>query len=157
MQLSSANIPLNVTALNRGWLKVRANHGAAGADHISITTFGQSLDNQLTRLADELANQTYVPSPLRRCEIRPAGKKARVLGIPTVRDRVVQATVTQALTPLAEQRFIDASHGYRPRRSVATALTQVDHALRNGNHWVLDADIRTCFTVKNCTSAAVAL
>lgn len=143
--ITLSSIALDPVALTGGWLKVRANRGCCGIDGVDVDTFGRAIDGQVERLADELTCGRYQPAALRRCEIHPPGRKARVLGIPTVRDRVVQATVAQALSLAGELGFSNSSHGYRPGRSVGTAVAQVEQALGSGRQWVLDADILACF------------
>src|ERR1035437_4160628 len=119
-----SSIALDPAALTGGWLKVRANRGCCGIDGVDVDTIGRAIDGQVELLADELTCGRYQPTALRRCEIHPPGRKIRVLGIPTVRDRVVQATVAQALSLAGERGFSDSSHGYRPGRSVGTAVAQ---------------------------------
>lgn len=136
---------LHPAALHAAFWRVRANRGAPGADGQSIDQFGAQLAAETALLAGELASGSYVPGPLATCTLTKSGKKTRLIKIPTVRDRVVQTAVAARMGPMAEARFSSASHGYRPGRSVITALDQVDLLLNEGREWVLDADIAGFF------------
>ena len=125
--------------------KVRANHGMAGVDGVTVEHFAQRAPWELDHLADDVARDRYQARPLRRMELCLPGKTPRVLAVPTVRDRVLQTAVAQRLSPVSEALFHDASHGYRPVRSIYTALADVDTLLASGKTWVLDADIRQFF------------
>ena len=92
--------------LRAGFRQVRKNQGKPGIDGVSIEDFEASLDDELSRLQQELRSWAYRPLPVRRVEIpKPGGKGVRLLGIPTVRDRVVQATLKQLLEPIFEPHF----------------------------------------------------
>ncbi len=125
--------------------KVHANHGMAGVDGVTVDDFAQRALWALDQLADEIARDRYQAGPLRRMELCLPGKSPRVLAVPTVRDRVVQTAVALHLSPISETRFHEASHGYRPARSIYTALSEVNTLLASGKAWVLDADIRQFF------------
>jgi CRISP-associated protein Cas1 len=125
--------------------KVHANHGMAGVDGVTVDDFAQRAPWALDQLADELARDRYQAQPLRRMELCLPGKAPRVLAVPAVRDRVVQTAVAQHLSPISESLFHEASHGYRPARSIYTALHEVNTLLASGKAWVLDADIRQFF------------
>jgi len=127
------------------WRRVAANHGAAGIDRMSIERFEANADYYLAELAQELRNRSYQPEPVRRVYI-PKGKgKTRPLGIATVKDRIVQAAVKLVLEPIFEKDFLPASFGFRPERSCKDALRIVDHALKEGYTWVMDADLQSYF------------
>ena len=132
--------------LASAFAEVRANDGAPGVDHISIARFERDLDQQLLRLQAELQEGRYQPRPARRKWIdKPGSKVKRPLGIPTVRDRVVEAALRHVIEPIFEKEFADCSHGFRPGRSPKTALKQVDRLLKEGNQIVLEIDIRSYF------------
>ena len=92
--------------MKAGFKQVRKNKGSPGIDGITIKSFESDLEEELSQLKAELENWTYQPSPVRRVEIpKPGGKGMRLLGVPTVRDRVVQATLKILLEPIFEEQF----------------------------------------------------
>ena len=132
--------------LRWAWHQVAANRGAAGVDGQSTQAFGAQADLHLAELRRRLAQQRYAPRPVRRHWIAKLGKKGRrPLGIPAVRDRVVQAALVAVLEPIFEAKFLGCSFGFRPGRSPRQALDRVSQALAQGQTWVVDADIRGCF------------
>jgi RNA-directed DNA polymerase len=132
--------------LRAAFEKVKTNQGAAGIDHQSIGMFGQQLEANLEQLAAALKGGSYQPQAVRRVWIPKAGKKElRPLGIPTVRDRVVQAALRSVLEPIFEREFAGQSYGFRPKRSCKDALRRVDGLLKAGYTWVVDADIKGYF------------
>lgn len=131
--------------LETAWQKVQANDGAPGIDRVSVARFGQDALARLQHLATDLQKKTYRPHPVRRVFIPKSGGGQRPLGIPTVRDRIVQQALLQVMEPIFESKFSKLSHGFRPDRGCATALSVVDRAVRHGYTWVVDADIQTFF------------
>jgi RNA-directed DNA polymerase len=135
--------PRNLDAASQ---RVAANKGAAGVDHQTIEAFMARKDQELKRLEEALQDQTYRPQPIRRTWIpKPGTKEKRPLGIPTVRDRVVQTAVKHVLEPIYDNTFSDRSFGCRPGRSCHQALERVEALLNAGNVVVLDADLRSFF------------
>jgi RNA-directed DNA polymerase len=124
--------------------KVAANKGAAGVDGQSITEFEEDLKGNLYKLWNRLSSGTYFPPPVRGVEIPKKAGGTRMLGVPTVADRIAQTVVCMVLEPTVEPVFHPDSHGYRPGRS---ALDAVAKALRRcwENDWVIDMDIRAFF------------
>ena len=126
--------------------RVKANGGGPGTDHVTIERFESDLDGNLDRLHRGLRDGTYRPQAIRRAWVPKAGRRElRPLGIPTVRDRVVQTALRSALEPIFERDFAEHSYGFRPRRGAKDALRRVSGLLRAGHTWVVDADIRSYF------------
>jgi RNA-directed DNA polymerase len=133
--------------LERSWNEVKANKGAPGVDGVTIQDIEeQGADVFLDALAVELKDGTYRPLPVRRVTIpkRNGGGK-RHLGIPAVRDRVVQTAVKLVLEPIFEADFLDCSFGFRPKRSAHDALEVIRTEVNRGRVWVVDADIAGFF------------
>jgi len=131
--------------LQAAWERVKANQGAAGSDGQSIAQFAAAAEAHLLELHQELREKRYRPRPVRRKEIPKSGGGVRRLGIPCVRDRIVQQAVAQVLEPVFEAKFSPRSHGFRPGRGCESALEVVDRALRYGYGWVAEADITEFF------------
>jgi RNA-directed DNA polymerase len=136
----------------KAWVDVARNEGAPGIDKVSIADVAadgaDGVRRFLDHLAGELKDGTYRPKPLRRVHIPKPGKpgETRPLGIPTVRDRVVMAAAKIVLEPIFEADFSPVSFGFRPKRSAHQALEAVRKTANKGAVWVLDADIKSCFT-----------
>jgi RNA-directed DNA polymerase len=133
--------------LREAFREVKRNRGAPGVDHVTIEMFEKHLDENLTRLSESLLAGTYRPQAIRRKRIPkgPGSRETRPLGIPTVRDRVVQAALRCVLEPIFEWEFAEHSYGFRPERGCHDALAQVERLLESGNVWVVDADLRNFF------------
>lgn len=137
---------LTLRSLEAAFARVKANKGGVGVDHMTIEAFERDKARHLTTLHESLRDGTYRPSPIRRCYIPKAGsKELRPLGVPTVRDRVVQTALRAALEPIFEREFADHSYGFRPQRSAKMALQRVDSLLRQGLTWVVDVDLKSYF------------
>ncbi|MET0201531.1 MAG: group II intron reverse transcriptase/maturase [Gaiellaceae bacterium] len=135
--------PANLAA---AWKRVRSNRGAAGVDGQSVVQFERDAERYLDELHRELRDGTYRPSAVRRQWIpKPGTAKKRPLGIPTVRDRIVQTALRHVLEPLWEVKFADQSYGFRPGRGCKDALRRVQSLLRSGSKWVVDADIQSYY------------
>jgi RNA-directed DNA polymerase len=108
--------------------------------------FSAQADSALERLSKELRERQYSPMPVKRTWIpKPGTTKQRPLGIPAVRDRIVQGALRNVLEPIFERRFLDTSFGFRPGRGCKGALRRVDDLLHRGFRWVVDADIQSYF------------
>lgn len=126
--------------------KVWRNGGSAGADAQTVAHFARQADAELGRLHEQLRDGTYRPQPVRRAWIPKSGsKEKRPLGIPAVRDRIVQAALRHVLEPIFEAEFAAHSYGFRPGRGAKDALRRVDTLLKAGHHWVVDADLKSYF------------
>ena len=132
--------------LRRAWQEVKTHGGAAGTDGQTIAQIEQQgVEEFLGELATELREGRYRPRAVRRVRIPKAGGGERPLGIPAVRDRVVQAAAKVVLEPIFEADFRASSYGFRPRRSAHQAVEQVRQGVNRGRNWVVDADISGCF------------
>ena len=132
-------------ALHRAWRQVRASGGGPGVDGESIRAFESDLEVKLAELGQELEKGTYRPRGVRRVFVPKPKGGLRPLAIWTLRDRVAQRAVYNYLEPTFESQFLDCSHGFRPGRSVQTAVDAVLAGRDAGLRWVLDADIKDCF------------
>jgi RNA-directed DNA polymerase len=131
--------------LAAAWQQVQANRGAAGIDGQSVGRFAAQAERYLGELAEELKTGRYRAAPVRRVEIAKADGKTRPLGIPTVKDRIVQTAVKRVIEPIFENVFLPTSYGFRPGRSGKEALREVDRLLRAGFTHVVDADLKSYF------------
>ncbi len=134
-------------ALSEGFKAVKKNHGSPGIDGITIETFESRLEQELNSLKEELESWRYKPQPVRRVEIPKPGKDAgvRLLGVPCVRDRVVQATLKQLLEPILDPKFSDNSYGFRPGRNQRQAVEAARKIVRSGKEHVVDIDLSKFF------------
>lgn len=136
----------NLDNLSAAWMKASANGGSAGVDGQSIRQFTSSLSQQLERLLRELKTGQYQPQPVRRHWIpKPGSTEQRPLGIPAVRDRIVQGAIRNVLEPIFERQFAQHSYGFRPGRGCKDALRRVDELLNEGLTWVVDVDLKSYF------------
>ena len=131
--------------LRAAFTRVKANRGAPGVDHVTIAMFEARLDAHLAALSQSLRDGTYRPQPVRRLWIPKGPRARRPLGIPTVRDRVVQTALRLVLEPIFDATFASHSYGFRPRHSTKQALRRVVELLRAGHRYVVDADFRAYF------------
>src|SRR3989475_1339210 len=132
--------------LRAAFAQVKANQGAAGVDHQTIEMFEADLETNLSKVSQQLADGSYRPQAVRRKWIaKPGSKEKRPLGIPTVRSRVVETALRNVLEPIFERDFAEHSYGFRPRRGCKDALRRVDHLLKAGYTWVVDADLQSYF------------
>lgn len=137
---------LSKECLYKGFKKVWKAKGAAGIDKQSLSDFASNLSDNLDQLVSELKTKQYRPQPVRRVEIPKEGGGVRLLGIPTVRDRVVQQTLNDLLTPIFEEQFHPSSFGYRPQRSCHDAINKATMFIRRyGLEHVVDMDLSKCF------------
>ena len=132
--------------LYEAWKRVKANKGSNGIDGIAIEDIeAKGVERYLTRIQSELKSGTYRPLPVRRVMIPKSDGSQRPLGIPCVKDRIVQMATKIAIEPVFEADFKDCSYGFRPKRSAKQALEVVRKACNNKGYYVVDADIEKFF------------
>jgi RNA-directed DNA polymerase len=131
--------------LIQAWKQVRANHGAAGVDLVTIRDYEQNLRENLEILITQLKSGQYYPMPVHSVNIQKANGKIRKLGILTVEDRLIQRATFNVIEPLFEPTFLDCSYGFRPNLSTKQAIEQVIDYYQQGNNYVVDADISNFF------------
>ncbi len=132
--------------LRAAYQQVKRNRGAAGVDGQSLGDFEAKLDTEIDRLWQELKDKTYVPQAVKRVAIPKEGGGERLLGIPAVRDRVVQQALLNELEPIFDPGFHPSSYGYRPGRSCHQAISKASLFIRQYHRrWVVDMDLSKCF------------
>lgn len=131
--------------LQAAWQRVAKNRGSAGVDGVSVSRFKGRASDYLKELSEELRTGRFRPQPVQRVHIPKGGGKTRPLGIPTVKDRIVQTALKMVLEPIFENEFHPSSYGFRPGRACKDALREVDGLLKEGFTWVVDADLAGYF------------
>jgi RNA-directed DNA polymerase len=132
--------------LRLAWEKVRSNAGGSGVDGITVERFDKDCPRGLLVLKEQLQEATYQPKPVKRVWIpKPGSTEKRPLGIPVVRDRIVQTSLRMVIEPIFEATFAEHSYGFRPGRGCRDALRRVQHLLEEGGTWIVDADLKSYF------------
>jgi RNA-directed DNA polymerase len=132
--------------LSRALEKVMENGGSAGVDRQSVREFAKYREKEIEGLQRELREQSYRPQAVKRVWIEKLGsKEKRPLGIPAVRDRIVQGALRHVIEPIFERDFAPQSYGFRPGRGCKDALRRVEELLKSGYGWVVDADLKSYF------------
>jgi RNA-directed DNA polymerase len=133
--------------LYSAFARVKANKGASGVDHVTVEMYEKNLEKNIELLHCHLRDGTYHPQAIRRKYIPKPGKRGekRPLGIPTIRDRVVQTALRSVLEPIFENEFAPNSYGFRPNRGCKDALREVQDLLNKGFVYVVDADLQSYF------------
>jgi RNA-directed DNA polymerase len=132
--------------LTAAFQRVASKQGAAGVDHVSVDQFERGLPETIWEISDQLRHGAYQPQSIRRVRIpKPGTDESRPLGIPTVRDRMVQAAIVNVIEPIFERDFAEQSYGFRPGRGCKDALRRVDGLLKAGYVHVVDADLKGYF------------
>lgn len=131
--------------LCHAWDRVRSRNAAPGADGVTVSGFGLNLERNLRRLRREILAGRYRPCPTLRCHIPKADGDFRRIGIPAVRDRIAQRALLDILMPRIDPQLAPCSYAYRPRRSVAQAVSEVGRLRSLRNSWVARTDIDLCF------------
>jgi len=129
----------------QGWREVRKNRGTSGIDGKTIEMFETHLQEEIKQLRKELINWAYKPHPVRRVEIPKPDGGVRMLGVPSVRDRVVQTAIKQLLEPILEPLFSENSYGFRPGRSQRHAVESAQKIVQSGKGFVVDIDLSKFF------------
>lgn len=130
--------------LEIAWLQVERNRGTCGIDEISIERFRNNKELYLKEIGESLKSGTYSPEAVKRVWIPKIGGR-RPLGIPTVKERIVQTALKMVIEPIFENEFIEMSYGFRPGKSCKDALKEVDELVKSGKVWYVDADIKSYF------------
>lgn len=126
--------------------EVAANRGAPGVDNVTIEDFTAGLTRNMDKLEQQLRDGTYQPQSIKRVHIpKPGTRETRPLGIPTVRDRVVQNALRHVLEPILERQFAEHSYGFRPNRGCKDALRRVDRLVKIGFKYTVDVDLKSYF------------
>ena len=129
--------------LEESWKRVKSNKGAGGIDHMTLADVEvYGVVKLLKEISEELISGKYRPRPTERIYIPKDNGKTRPLGLPTVRDKIVQMATKMVIEPIFEADFKDFSYGFRPKRSQHMALEVVKKACNNKGYWVVDTDIK---------------
>jgi RNA-directed DNA polymerase len=132
--------------LARALQKVIAKGGSAGIDNQNVGAVKEQQEQTIQKLEQELRAGQYRPKAVKRVWIpKPGSQEKRPLGVPTIKDRTVQGAVLQVIEPIFERDFAAQSYGFRPGKGCKDALRRVDELLRSGQHWVVDADLKSYF------------
>lgn len=132
--------------LQLAWKQVKTNAGACGVDGITVASFAKDDIQRLLVVKEQIQQNRYQPQPVKRVWIPKLGtNEKRPLGIPVVKDRIVQAALRMVLEPIFEQTFAEHSYGFRPGRGCKDALRQTQRLLHSGKSWVVDADLKGYF------------
>jgi RNA-directed DNA polymerase len=140
---------LSPTNLNKAYKRVKSNDGRGGIDEMEVESLGDYLVSNKEKLMQSILGGTYRPNPVRRVEIPKEGNKMRMLGIPTVVDRVIQQAITQILSPIYEKQFSRNSYGFRPKRNAHQALNQCKDCITAGYKYAVDMDLEKFFDTVN--------
>ncbi|MBD3383918.1 group II intron reverse transcriptase/maturase, partial [candidate division KSB1 bacterium] len=136
---------LSHSNMNLVWKRVKANHGAPGIDDMTVDDFPAYIASHWTTIKQQLLQETYRPTPVKRTEVPKRSGGKRPLGIPIVLDRVIQQAILQQLQPLFDPEFSESSYGFRPYRSAHQAVKRVRELIDQGYTYVVDIDLRKFF------------
>jgi len=140
---------LSPTNMNQAYKRVKSNKGSGGIDKMEVESLRDYLVTNKDELIQSILGGSYRPNPVRRVEIPKENGKIRMLGIPTVIDRVVQQAITQILSPIYERQFSNNSYGFRPKRSAHQALNKCKDHITDGNKYAVDMDLEKFFDTVN--------
>ena len=137
---------LSEDQLRIAYKAVRSNKGSPGVDAISVEKYGENLEKNLHELIEEMKNWNYRPMPVRRVRIpKPGSDKERLLGIPCVKDRVLQYSLKMSLETIFEKKFSENSYGFRPGRNQKQAVSKAKELVNSGKDWIVDIDLERFF------------
>lgn len=131
--------------LNEAYLQVYRNKGASGVDGVTVDELKEYLKENKDKIVSNIKQRAYKPQPALRVEIPKDNGKVRLLGIPTVVDRVIQQAIQQVLSPIYEKQFSDSSYGFRPNRNAHMAIIKSLELLNDGFDWIVDIDLERFF------------
>jgi len=140
---------LSPANMNQAYKRVKSNKGSGGIDKMEVESLRDYLVINKEELIQSISDGTYRPNPVRRVEIPKENGKIRMLGIPTVIDRVVQQAITQILSPIYERQFSNNSYGFRPKRNAHQALNKCKDHITDGNKYAVDMDLEKFFDTVN--------
>ena len=135
--------------MNEAYQKVKRNKGAGGVDQMEMDELLEHLKTHREEILTSLLKGSYKPYPVKRVEIPKENGKTRKLGIPTLRDRVVQQAILQVLSPIYEKQFVETSYGFRPNRGCHDALKKCQEYANQGYWYVIDMDLEKFFDTVN--------
>jgi len=133
----------------KGFRAVKANGGSPGIDQVTVEAFEKHLEKELVQLKTELESWNYKPKPVRRVEIPKPNGGVRLLGVPCIRDRVVQASLKMLLEPIFDPEFSDSSYGFRPGKKQRQAIEAAQGYVQEGKEHVVDIDLSKFFDTIN--------
>jgi group II intron reverse transcriptase/maturase len=136
---------LNRRNIMRAYNQVRSNNGSAGVDGIPVKELYAYLIKNREQIESDIRKGKYLPQPIRGVEIKKSNGKKRLLGIPTVIERVFQQAVGQILAIKFEMEFEDYSYGFRPNRNAQQAVLKAEHYINDGYHYIVDIDLKSFF------------
>mgnify|MGYP001006560883 CR=1 FL=1 len=140
---------LDRSNMNRAYMRVKANKGKHGIDGMTVEELLPFLKENGDQIKKNIMEGTYRPKPVRRVEIPKPDVGVRLLGIPTVLDRVIQQAIAQVLTPIFEKEFSEFSYGFRPRRNAHQAIKKCKEYIDDGHKWAVDIDLAKYFDTVN--------
>lgn len=135
--------------LNQAFKQVKKNKGAAGVDGMTVEELGSYMAINKEEIISQIRQRKYEPNPVLRVEIPKPNGGVRLLGIPTVKDRLIQQAIAQVLTPIFDRKFSEYSYGFRPKRYAEMAILQTLEFLNEGHDWIVDIDLERFFDTVN--------
>ena len=135
--------------LNQAFKQVKKNKGAAGVDGMTVEELGAYMALNKEEIISQIRQRKYQPDPVLRVEIPKPNGGVRLLGIPTVKDRLLQQAIAQVLTPIFDRQFSEYSYGFRPKRYAEMAILQTLEFLNDGHEWIVDIDLERFFDTVN--------
>jgi len=140
---------LDKNNMNLAYKKVKVNKGSHGVDKMTVDDLFKFLKQNGAKIKQSILKGVYCPKPVRRVEIPKSDRKVRLLGIPTVLDRVIQQAIAQTLSPIFEKEFSDNSYGFRPNKNSHQAVAKCKEYIEAGYKWTVDIDLANYFDTVN--------